>query len=91
MEAVVDGGGGNGIFAATIDSNHRMVAVVSTSAAQLTTTAAIAATTIGQRCHCGGCHCIIVPPSHHPLRQQQLPLTKTIITMATINCCFRQQ
>jgi hypothetical protein len=52
MEATVDGGGGNGVFAAANDANDGMVAVASTAAAQLTMTTAIAAATIGQRRHC---------------------------------------
>jgi hypothetical protein len=51
MEAMVDGGGGDGIFATAIDADDGMVAVGSTAAAQLTMTTAIAATTIGQRRH----------------------------------------
>jgi hypothetical protein len=47
MEATINGGGGNGIFATAINANDWMVAVASTTAAQLTTTTAIAATTIG--------------------------------------------
>jgi hypothetical protein len=64
MEAVVDGGGGNSIFAAAVNANDGMVAEASTAAAQLTMTTAIAAATIGQRRHLCQCHCIIVPPSH---------------------------
>jgi hypothetical protein len=51
MEATVDGGGGDGIFAAAINANDRIVAAASTAAAQLRMTTAIATATIGQRCH----------------------------------------
>jgi hypothetical protein len=68
MEATVDGGGGDGVFAAAVNADDGMVAVASTVAAQLTTMTAIAADTIGQRCHCCQCHCIIFPPSHRCLR-----------------------
>jgi hypothetical protein len=47
MEAVVDGGSGDGIFAAAINTNYRMVAVASIPPALLTMTTAIAAATIG--------------------------------------------
>jgi hypothetical protein len=47
MEAMVDGGGSNGIFAAAINANDGMVAVASTATVQLTMTTAIATTTIG--------------------------------------------
>jgi hypothetical protein len=69
MEATVDGGGGNGIFATAVNANDGMMAVASTATAQLTMTTAIAATTISQRRHCHQCHCVIVPPSHHHLHQ----------------------
>jgi hypothetical protein len=52
MEAAVDGGGGNGIFAATINADEGMVVAASTPAAQLTMTPTIAAATISQRRHC---------------------------------------
>jgi hypothetical protein len=80
-----DGSGGNSLFATAIDANGRMVAASSTAAAQLMMTTAIAAATIGQRSHCHGCHYVIVPPSHHRLRQRQPPLTKITIAAATIN------
>jgi hypothetical protein len=38
MEAAVDGGSGNGLFAAAINANDKMVAAASTTAAQLTAT-----------------------------------------------------
>jgi hypothetical protein len=47
MEAAVDGGSGDGVFAAAINADDGMVASGSTAAAQLTTTNAIAAATIG--------------------------------------------
>jgi hypothetical protein len=46
MKMAVDGSGGNGIFAATIDANDRMVAVASTATAKLMATTVIAAATI---------------------------------------------
>jgi hypothetical protein len=46
MEAAVDGGGGDGVFAATIDANDGMVVAASTAAAQLMTMTAIVAATI---------------------------------------------
>jgi hypothetical protein len=55
MEVAVDGGGGNGIYAAAIDANDGMVAAASTATAQLTITTAIATTIIGQRHHCRRC------------------------------------
>jgi hypothetical protein len=67
MEAVVDGGGGDGVFAAAIDTNDWMVAAASTDAAKLTKMTAITAAAISQKCHRQGCNCIIVPPSHHCL------------------------
>jgi hypothetical protein len=67
-----------------------MVVMASTVAAQLKTTIAIAAATIGQRRYCPGCHCIIVPPSHRRLCQQQRPLTRTTISVAAINRRFDQ-
>ncbi len=89
MEATVDGGGGDGIFAAAVNADDGMVAVVSTAAAQLTTTTTIAAATIGQRRHRCQCHCVIVPPSHRRLRGQRPPSTKTIIATAAIDRRFR--
>jgi hypothetical protein len=68
MEAMVDGGGGDGLFATTVNAGDGMVVVASTAAVQLMTTTAIAATTIGQRCHRQQCNCAIVPPSHCRLR-----------------------
>jgi hypothetical protein len=47
MEVTVDGGGGDGIFAAAVNADDGMVAVVSTATAQLTTMTTIAAATIG--------------------------------------------
>jgi hypothetical protein len=88
MKAVVNGGGGNGIFATTADANDGMVAAASTTAGQLRTTAAITAATISQRNHCRLCNCVIAPPSHCRLRQQRLPLMKTTIVTAAINRCF---
>jgi hypothetical protein len=38
IEAAIDGGGGNGVFAATINANEGMVAGASIAAEQLTTT-----------------------------------------------------
>jgi hypothetical protein len=67
METAVDGGGGNGVFAATVNYNEGMVAAAPTAAAQLMTTTTIAAATIGQRRHCQRCHCVIVCPSHRHL------------------------
>jgi hypothetical protein len=64
MEATVDGGDGDGVFAAAVNADDGMVAVASTAAAQLTTTTAIAAAPIGRRRHHRQCHCVIVPPSH---------------------------
>ncbi len=58
MEAVIDGGGDDGVFAAAIEANDRMVAVVSTAAGQLRMMTAIAAATIGQISHCHQCHCV---------------------------------
>ncbi len=52
MEAAVDGDGGKGFFATTVDTNDGMVAVALTTTGQLRTTTAIAATTIGLRSHC---------------------------------------
>jgi hypothetical protein len=91
MEATVNGGSGDGIFAAALNADDGIVAVASTAATQLTITTAIAATTIGRRGHYCRCHCVIVPPSHCSLHQQQLPLTKTIIAMAAIDRRFCQQ
>jgi hypothetical protein len=67
MEAAVDGGGSNGIFAANVNADEGMVAAAPTAAAQLMTTTTIAAATIGQRRHCQQCHCVIVPLSHRRL------------------------
>jgi hypothetical protein len=47
MEAAVNGGGSNGVFAAAVDANDRMVAAASTATAQLTIAATIAAPTVG--------------------------------------------
>jgi hypothetical protein len=47
MEAAVNGGGGNCVFAVTIDANYGMVAVASSTTAQSTMAAAIPAATIG--------------------------------------------
>jgi hypothetical protein len=69
MEAVANGGSGNGVFAAAADANEGMMAAASTANGQLRTTTAIAAATIGQRSHHGQCHCVIAPPSHRRLRQ----------------------
>jgi hypothetical protein len=91
MEAMVDGGGGDGVFAAAVNANEEMVVAAPTAAAQLTRTTTIAAATIGQRCHCQQCHCIIVRISHHRLHQQQPPSTKTTIAAVAINHCFHQQ
>ncbi len=52
MEAAVDGGGGNGVFAAAVNADEGMVATAPITAAQLMTTTTIAAATIGQRRHC---------------------------------------
>jgi hypothetical protein len=49
LKTAVDGGVGDGVFAAAIDANDEMVAAASTAAAQLMMTIAIAAATIGQR------------------------------------------
>jgi hypothetical protein len=38
IEAAVDGGGGDGVFASTVNANEGMVAAAPTAAAQLTTT-----------------------------------------------------
>ncbi len=46
MEAVVDGGGGDGVFAASVNANDGMVAAASSAAEQLTTMTTIAAVTI---------------------------------------------
>jgi hypothetical protein len=51
MEAMVNGSGGNGVFAAAVNANDGMVAAASTTTAQLTMTTAITATTIGRRSH----------------------------------------
>jgi hypothetical protein len=51
IEAAVDGGGGNGIFASTVNANEGMVAAALSAASQLMATTTIAATTIVQRCH----------------------------------------
>jgi hypothetical protein len=67
MEAAVDGGSGNGVFAAAVNANEGTVAAAPTAAAQLTTTTTIAAATIGRRRHCQQCHCVIVHPSHRHL------------------------
>jgi hypothetical protein len=67
MEAVANGGGSYGIFAATVNADDGTMAAASTAAGQLRTTTAIAAATIGQRSHCRRCHCIIAPPSHRHL------------------------
>jgi hypothetical protein len=50
MEAAVDGGSGNGVFAIAVIANEGMVVVAPTAAAQLTTTTTIAAATIHQKC-----------------------------------------
>jgi hypothetical protein len=91
MKAVVNGGGGNGVFAAAIHTNNGMVAAASTATAQLMRMTAIATTTIGQRHHCHLCHCIIFPPSHCRLGQGQPQLTKTTIATAAIDHCFCQK
>jgi hypothetical protein len=52
MEAAVDGGGGDGVFAAAVDANDGMVAAASTAIGQLRTMTAIAAAIISQRSHC---------------------------------------
>jgi hypothetical protein len=49
--AAVNGGCGDGIFAAAVNANDGMVAAASTAAAQLTMTTAIPAATIGRTCH----------------------------------------
>jgi hypothetical protein len=89
MEATVDGGGGDGVFATAINADDGMVAVASTAAAQLTMTTAIATATIGRQRHCHQWDCIIVPPSHRPLCGQRPPSTKTIIATTAINHRFR--
>jgi hypothetical protein len=91
MEVTVDGGGGDGVFAAAVNADDGMVVVASTAAAQLTMTTAIAAATIGQRRHCRQCHCVIIPPSHCRLRRGQPPSTKTIIATAAIDRRFRRR
>jgi hypothetical protein len=91
MDVAVDGGSSNGIFANAIKANEGMVVAASTAAAQLTTTTSITSATISQRCHCRGCHCIIIPPSHCRLHQQHPPLMKITIAAAPIDCCFHQQ
>jgi hypothetical protein len=98
MEAAVNGRGGNGVFATATDADDGMVAAALTTAAQLMTRTAIAAATIGQRHRCYRCHCIIVPPSHCCLCQQQLPSIKTTIaappsTATSVNnyCHYRHQ
>jgi hypothetical protein len=63
-----DGGGGDGIFSATVNANDGMMAVASTTFEQLRMMTTIAATTIGQRSHHHRCHCFIAPPSHRRLR-----------------------
>jgi hypothetical protein len=90
MEAGVDGGSGNDIFAAAIDANDGMVPGASTAAAQLMTTTANTAATIGRRRHCRQCHCVILHPSLRCLRQQQPPSKKTTITTAAIDRWFHQ-
>jgi hypothetical protein len=52
MEVVIDGSGGNGVFAATVNIDDGMVVAASTATAQLMTMTAIAAATISQKCHC---------------------------------------
>jgi hypothetical protein len=91
MEAAVDGGSGNGVFATTVNANEGMVVAAPTTAAQLTKATTIAAATIGQRCHCQQCHCAIVPPSHHRLCRQWPPSTKTTIAVVAIDRRFRWQ
>jgi hypothetical protein len=49
MEAMVDGRGSNGIFAAAVNADDGLVAVAPTAPAQLTMTAAAATATIGGR------------------------------------------
>jgi hypothetical protein len=49
MEATVDGGNGDGVFAAAVNADDRMVVAASTTAAQLTTMTAINAATMGRR------------------------------------------
>jgi hypothetical protein len=51
MEVMVNGGHGNGLFAAAVNANDVMAVMASTAAAQLTPTTAITAATIGQRRH----------------------------------------
>jgi hypothetical protein len=48
MEAAVDGGNSNDVFASAINIDEGMVAAAPTAAAQLTTTTTIAAATIGR-------------------------------------------
>jgi hypothetical protein len=68
MEAAVDGGGGDGVFAAAVKADDGMMVAASTAAGQLRTMTAIAAATIGRRSHCRQCHCVIAPPAHRRLR-----------------------
>jgi hypothetical protein len=68
MEAAVDAGGGDGIFAAAVNADEEIVAAAPTAAAQLRTTTTIADATIRQRRYCQQCHCIIVRPPHRRLR-----------------------
>jgi hypothetical protein len=88
MEAVADGGSSDGIFAVAVNTNDGMVMAASITAGQLKMTTAIATATIIQRRHCHQCHCVFAPPSHRRLRQQQPPLKKITITVASINHRF---
>jgi hypothetical protein len=89
MEAVVDGGNGDGGFAATINANDNMVASESIATAQLRAMTAIAAATIGQRCHHHRCNASssLHPTAasvHDDCHQQKPPSLQPPSTAASI-------
>jgi hypothetical protein len=90
MKAAVDGSSGDGVFVAAVNAVDGMVVAASTATGQLRTTTAITAATIGQRSHHRQCHWVIAPLTNRRLCRRQPPLTKTIITVAAIDCCFCQ-
>jgi hypothetical protein len=88
---IVNGSGGDGVFATAVDAIDGMVVAASTAPAQLTTMTAIAAATIGRRGHCSGYNFVIIPPSHCRLHLGRPPSTKTTIAADAINCCLHKQ
>jgi hypothetical protein len=90
VEATVNGGSSNGIFAAAIGANDGMVVAASTVAAQLRMTSGFIVATIGQRLLAADA---IASLSLHPTtasfnddrHQQRPPLPRLPSTTASIN------